>query len=67
MRKIIKKLISLHDDYMNECGVISGASFWCDERVRTLMDKLSLKPVQDNYCKCGGVKMDESDFCKECI
>ena len=27
------------------------------------------KAIHENdvYCKCGGVKMEESEFCKDCI
>lgn len=33
-----------------------------------LLDKLTKDKSKDQqYCKCGNIKMDESDFCKDCI
>ena len=25
------------------------------------------RELKDKYCKCGNIKIEESDFCKECI
>ena len=34
---------------------------------KCLEDVLSILKPNDGRCKCGNPKMDESDFCKECI
>ena len=34
---------------------------------KCLEDVLSILKPNDSRCKCGNPKMDESDFCKDCI
>ena len=41
VRKIVEGLIGLHDDYVTECGVYDGASFWGNDKVEALLSKLS--------------------------
>ena len=37
------------------------------EQREHLVKSLSLQEEQDDLCNCGNPKMEESDFCKECV
>jgi len=51
---------------LEEMGMFVERTAKPDEDVKTIYD-LSITDMHDDLCKCGGTKLPESDFCKDCI
>jgi len=51
---------------LEEMGMFVERTAKPDEDVKSIYE-LSITDMRDDLCGCGGTKLPESDFCKDCI